>query len=120
MQLRAARLCLDCEELHVADVCPICASERFAFLSTWLPSEERRKWRRGRPPAQELAPQGVRAWLRTIVRWLDGDATEDRPALRRRASDHVPHLDFEERPREPQPSQSLEPQHVHTSREADQ
>ena len=119
MQLRAARLCLDCEELHIADVCPICASERYAFLSTWLPSEERRKWRRGQPPAQEPVPQGVRAWLRTIVRWLDGEATADRPALRRRASDHVPRLDFEERPREAQPSQSLEPQPVHTSRKTD-
>ena len=119
MQLRVARLCLDCDELHVADVCPICASGRYAFLSTWLPSEERRKWRRGQPPAQEPAPQGVRAWLRTIVRWLDGDATEARPALRTRAADRVPRLDFEERPREPQPSRSLESQPVHTTQEAD-
>jgi len=119
MQLRVARLCLDCEELHAADVCPVCASERYAFLSSWLPSEERRKWRRGRPPAQEPAAQGVRAWLRLIVGWLDGDATEARPALRTRAIDHVPRLDFEELPREPQPAQSLEPQPVNTSPKAD-
>jgi hypothetical protein len=119
MQLRAARLCLDCEELHAGDVCPVCASERYAFLATWLPSEERRKWRRGRPPAQEPAPQGVRRWLRTIVGWLDGDMAEGRPALRTRASDYVPRLDFEERQKEPQPSQSLEPQPVHTPPKAD-
>lgn len=36
MQLRSARLCLDCEELHEAQVCPICASESFAYLSRWV------------------------------------------------------------------------------------
>ena len=115
MQLRAARLCLDCEELHVADVCPICASASYAFLSTWLPSEERRRWRRGRPPAEELAPQGLRAWLRLLVRWLDGEPA-GRPALRTRASDHVPRLDFEQELRKPNGSQPLEPQTVDSSR----
>jgi len=118
MQLRVARLCLDCEELHTADVCPICASQSYSFLSTWLPSEERRKWRRGRPPAQEPAPRGVRAWSRLIIRWLDGDAADARPALRTRASDHVPRLDFEQHPQKPQAAQSLEPQTVQTSRKA--
>jgi hypothetical protein len=114
MQLRVARLCLDCEELHVADVCPVCASDRYAFLSTWLPSEERRKWRRGRPPGEEPASPGIRAWPRKIVRWLEGEPTEDRPALRTRVADHVPHLDFDEQPRKPETSQSLEPQAVQT------
>jgi hypothetical protein len=117
MQLRVARLCLDCEELHVADVCPICASQSYAFLSRWLPSEERRKWRRGGPPAQEPGRNGVRAWSRLIVRWLDGDAAEGRPPLRTRASDQVPRLDFEQHPQTPQATQSLGPQTVPTSRE---
>jgi len=42
MQLRLARLCLDCEELHDGQQCPVCASETFAYLSRWVPSPERR------------------------------------------------------------------------------
>lgn len=42
MQLRTARLCLDCEEVHDADQCPACASEMFTFLSRWVPVDERR------------------------------------------------------------------------------
>lgn len=38
MQLRVARLCLDCEEVHDAQECPVCASEVFAYLSRWIPS----------------------------------------------------------------------------------
>jgi hypothetical protein len=38
MQLRNARLCLDCEEVHDASHCPICASESFAFITRWVPS----------------------------------------------------------------------------------
>jgi hypothetical protein len=53
MQLRTARLCLDCEELHEENTCPICASEMFAFLTRWVPAEERRS--RRRPPASEKA-----------------------------------------------------------------
>jgi hypothetical protein len=35
-----ARLCLDCEELHELDHCPICGSETFAFVTRWVkPSE---------------------------------------------------------------------------------
>ena len=37
MQLRVARLCLDCEEVHDEYRCPICASEVFAFLTRWVP-----------------------------------------------------------------------------------
>ena len=48
MQLRAARLCLDCEELHDAQQCPVCASETFAYLSRWVPAPERRAKPRGR------------------------------------------------------------------------
>ena len=41
MQLRLARLCLDCEEIHDSQQCPVCASESFAYLSRWVPSPER-------------------------------------------------------------------------------
>jgi hypothetical protein len=40
MQLRDARLCLDCEEVHADQVCPGCGSETFAFLSRWVPAPE--------------------------------------------------------------------------------
>ena len=43
MQLRAARLCLDCEEVHDAMRCPSCASETFTYISRWIPAPERRR-----------------------------------------------------------------------------
>jgi hypothetical protein len=49
MQLRNARLCLDCEEVHDAQQCPMCASETFAFITRWVPARERR----ARPRATE-------------------------------------------------------------------
>jgi hypothetical protein len=96
MQLRVARLCLDCEELFVGDTCPVCASQRFAFLSSWLPVEERRRWRRAAPgPAPE--GQGViQTVKRLLSKWTGGDAPD--PAtrtLRTRASDRLPKLDFD-------------------------
>ena len=42
MQLRVARLCMDCEEVHDQQVCPVCASETFAYVSRWVPAPERR------------------------------------------------------------------------------
>lgn len=48
MQLRNARLCLDCDEIHEEPKCPICASESFAFIKRWVPASERRA--RQRPP----------------------------------------------------------------------
>jgi len=52
MQLRLARLCLDCEEIHEAQQCPACASETFAYLTRWVPAPERRsKPRPVQPPA---------------------------------------------------------------------
>ncbi len=42
MQLRVARLCMDCEELHDQQQCPVCASESFAYVSRWVPVRERR------------------------------------------------------------------------------
>src|SRR5436190_2052800 len=47
MQLHIARLCLDCNEVHDAQECPVCGSEAFAYLSRWVPAPERRM--RARP-----------------------------------------------------------------------
>ena len=40
MQLRVARLCLDCEEIHDQQSCPICSSESFAYITRWIPRPE--------------------------------------------------------------------------------
>jgi len=55
MQLRLARLCLDCEEIHEGQQCPVCASETFAFLTRWVPAPERRATPRN---AQSAPPPG--------------------------------------------------------------
>lgn len=53
MQLRSARLCLDCEELHEDPQCPACASEAFVYLTRWVPVDPKRTRKRlaARPPA---------------------------------------------------------------------
>ena len=94
MQLRVARLCLDCEELHTDNACPRCASESYAFLSNWLHVEERRRWRRPATP-QGSGGDGTSVG-KSIGRWIRGgkDAAHAGPLTR--ASDHVPNLDFDE------------------------
>ena len=52
MQLGRARLCLDCEELHEEQQCPVCASETFAYLTRWVPTREPRPQT---PPPAPLA-----------------------------------------------------------------
>ena len=52
--MRRARLCLDCEEIHDSQQCPICASESFAFLTRWVSAPERRA--QPRPPSPPSAP----------------------------------------------------------------
>jgi hypothetical protein len=104
MQLRAARLCLDCEEIFVGDVCPICASQQTAFLTSWLPVEERRKWRRPAPEpvtATERRLTAVRQFFRNIF----GDGTPVRAPgpPRTRRSDNLPPMDFDG-PAKPQPT----------------
>ncbi len=42
MQLHVARLCLDCQEIHDEQTCPVCGSESFGYLSKWVPAPERR------------------------------------------------------------------------------
>lgn len=49
MQLRSARLCLDCEELHEEPQCPACASEAFVYLTRWVPVDERKTRKRATP-----------------------------------------------------------------------
>ena len=51
MQLRVARLCLDCEDVHDSQQCPVCASETFVFLTRWVPAPERRM--QPRPPGEQ-------------------------------------------------------------------
>jgi hypothetical protein len=46
MQLHVARLCLDCNEVHDIQRCPVCGSEAFAYLTRWVPAPERRLWTR--------------------------------------------------------------------------
>jgi hypothetical protein len=109
MQLRVARLCLDCEELYVGNHCPVCASTRSAFLSTWLPSEERRRWRRPAPKSGDAKHSALDTVKRFFSRWFEDERmieSTDR-TLRTRASDHVPNLDFDpplEEPRKPAPA----------------
>ena len=58
MKLDEARLCLDCEEVHEDQVCPICSSEVFAYLTRWVqPSAERLKERRPEPPPARHEPR---------------------------------------------------------------
>jgi len=64
MQLRVARVCLDCEEVHEAQQCPLCASESFAFLTRWVPVDERR---RSRGPAAPAAPEPPAS---SAARWV--------------------------------------------------
>ena len=77
MQLRMARVCLDCEEVHDAQQCPVCASETFAFLTKWVPVPERRAQPRPATEGPRVAPKvaagvGVGlagAVLFTVIRW---------------------------------------------------
>lgn len=69
MQLRVARLCLDCEDVHDSQQCPVCASESFAFLTRWVVAPERRTQTRlpGEPPAEPPAAARPAPSKRTLV-----------------------------------------------------
>ena|SRR5688572_15124731 len=86
MQLRTARLCLDCEEIHDANQCPTCLSEAFVFLTRWVPVDERRRQRR--PTAVKVVPEpsGAARWMRrgafglaavAVGRWIWQSTTPD-------------------------------------------
>jgi hypothetical protein len=49
MQLRNARLCLDCDEVHDAQQCPVCASEMYVPITRWVVAPERRTRERAEP-----------------------------------------------------------------------
>ena len=59
MQLRNARLCLDCEEVHDAHQCPVCASETFTFMTRWVPAPERRERPRRQEPLRPSTSLGA-------------------------------------------------------------
>jgi hypothetical protein len=59
MQLRRARLCLDCEEIHDGQHCPVCTSESFALISRWVPAPDRRT--RPRPDPSNPRLEAYRA-----------------------------------------------------------
>jgi hypothetical protein len=114
MQLRVARLCLDCEELHTGEICPICASERFAFLSTWLPVDERRRWRRSSRTASDARAEPstpARSFVNVMRGWLGLKPSGTPSGPRTRAADQVPRLEFEPAVK-PQPAAAptLDPQ----------
>jgi hypothetical protein len=66
MQLRFARVCLDCEEVHDAQKCPVCASETFAFLTRWVPVDEQRRTR-SLPQQQSAEAAGSGRWVKRGV-----------------------------------------------------
>ena len=80
MQLRVARLCLDCEEVHAEERCPRCISEHYALLTTWLPVEERRRFRRASRIAARPRRNGLLGVVDDVVRWLRGGEVIDAPA----------------------------------------
>jgi hypothetical protein len=73
MQLRNTRLCLDCEELHEDQQCPVCASETFAFLTRWIPVDERRQQNRTRAGTRSAARPQNASGMGT-GRWMMGGA----------------------------------------------
>ena len=75
MQLDLARLCMDCDEVHDAQRCPVCGSETFAYITRWIPAPERRHLPRPPEPSDTAATyrellspaphgSGMPRWLR--------------------------------------------------------
>jgi hypothetical protein len=64
MKLSESRLCLDCEEIHQDQRCPVCGSDAFTFLSRWIGTTAE-----GRPavPATKPKPPEVAVYRRLIV-----------------------------------------------------
>ncbi|MBN1104727.1 MAG: hypothetical protein JXL84_15015 [Deltaproteobacteria bacterium] len=51
MDLREAKLCLDCEELYIGKRCPRCGSEVCWWLSKFVPVMKGRRKQAGADPA---------------------------------------------------------------------
>jgi len=66
MQLQVARLCMDCEEVHDMQTCPVCGSETFAFISRWVPTPERRQ--APRPPERPERLETVETYRELLSR----------------------------------------------------
>src|SRR5215207_1418634 len=79
MQLRNARLCLDCDEIHEEPHCPLCASESFAFIKRWVPASERRS--RKRPPDTAGADGADSAHRQTVATYKELLAAGQEPRL---------------------------------------
>ena len=62
MQLTTARLCLNCDEVHDAQACPVCVSETFVYLTRWVP--------RSQPESRPVVPPGDAATV--AQRAVDG------------------------------------------------
>jgi hypothetical protein len=86
MKLDVARLCLDCEEVHDEQVCPLCGSEVFAYLTRWVqPSGERRTERRNRAvPTGDSAAKG-----RAAAPTGDGEGAPVRKSVQPRSPEQL-------------------------------
>jgi hypothetical protein len=78
MQLRTARLCLDCDEVHDEYRCPVCASDQFTYLSRWVPAPEKISRPRPSPTpspeadvyrqiARGAPPKPTSSWTKTLM-----------------------------------------------------
>jgi hypothetical protein len=65
MKLDAARLCLDCDEIHEEQICPACSSEAFAFLTRWVKTSGEHRVERRAAPVQPVVQQAVTHQHRT-------------------------------------------------------
>ena len=78
MHLSVARLCLDCQEIHDDDRCPVCTSEAFGFITRWVKVDAPpRQLSRNEPHAADATRiEGYRQILNprtkrsTTARWL--------------------------------------------------
>jgi hypothetical protein len=58
MKLVNSRLCLDCEEVHEDQHCPVCGSESFAFMTRWVTPSDTAAAEASQPQAVR-PPEGV-------------------------------------------------------------
>jgi len=70
MKLTNARLCLDCDEVHEDNQCPMCASESFAFIKRWVTTPEKRV----RAAAVAAPPSETVATYRALLNATPADA----------------------------------------------